>query len=146
MSSIAEVRDAVSVLKVEHKRSDALATAIDTVEKFMMAQPALVQVEEKQARAEQELGRTQSLVKTETARLEEVRADKNGIISETKKEVANIKAAATEEINTAKARAETAKADTARIVADCQAEIQKTRKELEDINRERKALGAKLAS
>ena len=146
MTTIAEVRDAIGVLRVEHKRTDALLIAIDTVESFMQAQPALVQVEEKQARAEQQLGRVQASLKTETARLEEVRSEKDGLISATKKEIATLKAAATEEHNKALARAKQATEDTAKIVADCQAEITKERKELEAIKVEKANLAQRLTA
>lgn len=145
MTTIAEVRDAIGVLRIEHKRTDALLVAIDTVEAFMQAQPSLVATEEKQKQADQQLGKTQSLIKSETARLEEVRAEKSGIISDTKNEIAKLKTAATGEHEKALARAKQATEDTAKIVADCQVEIAGKRKELEAVNRDLDGLKQRLA-
>ena len=145
MTSMAEVRDALGVLKTEEKRANALRGAIDTVEKYIQSQPALTQLEEKIARAQQELGRLQDSVKTDTKRLEAVNAEKASVVAATKKEISDLKAAANNDINAAKQRAEQAKADTAKIVAECQKEIHAKRKELEEISRDRDALRSKLA-
>ena len=146
MTNIAEIRDAVNVLKIEGKRADALRTAVDTVEKYIQAQPAIAQLEEKTARAQQELGRLQASVKDGTAKLAELHTGQQGVINDTKKQIKDLKQAANDEIAVANKRATDAKAQTSKILAECHAEIQAERKELEALKVEKANLAQRLTA
>ena len=146
MTDMAKVQDALNELRKEGKRAEALQTAIDTVGRYLEAQPKLTNLEDKSVKAQKVLDQLKDQVKAAEQRLSVLNDEQRVLVKETKAECKKVRDEAAEGMARVTEKLDVAQKQGNERILEIDNEVGGKRKELEAVRVELQNLQAKLAA
>lgn len=146
MTDMAKVQDALNELRKEGKRAEALQTAIDTVGRYLEAQPKLTNLEDKSVKAQKVLDQLKDQVKAAEQRLSVLNDEQRVLVKETKDKCKKVRDEAAEGMVRVTEKLDMAQKLGNERILEIDTEVGGKRKELEAVRVELQNLQAKLAA
>ena len=146
MTDMAKVQDALNELRKEGKRAEALQTAIDTVGRYLEAQPKLTNLEDKAGKAQKVLDQLNGQVKGAEQRLSTLHDEQGSLVKQTKAECKKVRDEAAEGMARVTEKLDMAQKLGNEKILEIDTEVGGKRKELEAVRVELQNLQAKLAA
>lgn len=146
MTDMAKVQDSLNELRKEGKRAEALQTAIDTVGRYLEAQPKLTNLEDKAVKAQKVLDQLNDQVKGAEQRLSALHDEQQTLIKQTKAKCKKVLEDAAEGMARVTEKLDVAQKQGNEKILAIDSEVGSKRKELEAVRVELQNLQAKLAA
>lgn len=146
MTDMAKVQDALNELRKEGKRAEALQTAIDTVGRYLEAQPKLTNLEDKSVKTQKVLDQLKDQVKGAEQRLSVLNDEQRTLVKQTRAECKKVRDEAAEGMTRVTEKLDMAQKLGNERILEIDNEVGGKRKDLEAVRVELQNLQAKLAA